>query len=249
VIGKASSARGVDVNMTESIPSAGLQVTVKGGMQFTPRLAMRVQAVIGGKNGAQLSELTGGKPMTMLMDGDTMYVNMGGTLSSMDGGKPWFEENLTKATGGLDMSKLTSGMNPLAQLQALIASGDLASVGTATIGAQATTHYRGTVSYAKLLADSGLAAKVGQHEAQQLRDYANQAHITSETVDLYVNHQNEAVREVVSSKTSMGQMRVQGDFSNWGTSVDVTPPPASQVAQLGSDGTVSGGSGSFAGLS
>jgi hypothetical protein len=221
------------VQITEKISASGMDMTMKGGVRYGDAgFALSGQMNIGGTAGAQLSQVTGGAPLKILMTGDTMYMNLGNAIAQDDGGKPWVSMNVSKATNGLDFSKMSANMNPAQQLQELIAAGDLHKVGQATVDGQTTTHYAGTVDPATMTKNPAFVQTLGQHNADLLQSEAKQLGMTSETVDVWVNGNSLPVRETFQATAAGQNVSGQIDLSGWGSAVDVTPPPASQTTQL-----------------
>lgn len=221
------------VRVKEKITSSAVDMNMAGAVRYNdPGFAFTGQMTMGGTAGAEFSQLTGGSPMQFRMNGNTIYMNLGNTIAQSDGGKPWVSVDISKATGGLDFSKMGANMNPAQQLQELISAGDLRKVGQETVDGQSTTHYTGTVDPAEMLNSPDFVKQLGEKNAQQLAQMSKQAGITSEDVDVWVDGQQLPVREAFSEKTSAGTISGQIDLTGWGSTVDVTPPPASQTTQL-----------------
>ena len=161
----------------------------------------------------------------MLMTPKAMYLKM--PALSAQTHKPWAELSFAelKKSSGVDFSQLTQQaqqMQPTQYLQMLSASGDITLVGTAKVDGVQTQHFAGTVDPAK-----ALAALSPQARAAWAKLGAGSEHL-----DVWVDSAGRPRRVTVSVTTASLATTTDLHLSSYGTKVSVTPPPASQTADL-----------------
>ncbi|HWG23105.1 hypothetical protein [Actinospica sp.] len=220
---KANSAGTVKITGTVTEPGVTNPVTMTAQEQYSPEVEMSMTMQV---NGQSLSEI---------LIGDKIYMDYP-ALSSEMGGKQWGEIDLTQANGSLgSLSSLVDSaknQNPTTQISALVASGDVAKVGTGTVDGQQTTHYSGTLTPGEL---ATLSAKSGQLSASQistLKSLMQTGGVSSEKIDLWISSSGLPVEMKYSSKTSAGTVTGDMHMSDWGASVAIGAPPASQVYDM-----------------
>jgi hypothetical protein len=147
-------------------------------------------------------------------------------------GKPWFEMKFSdmKAASGLDFQQLISQsqqMQPAQYIQQLAASGDVKVVGTETVNGFATTHYAGTVSVDEQLSHFSGAVR------SQMQSVIAKTGWTGAKLDVWLDGNGLVRRMRSDSVGGRGSMSLAMDVLAYGVQVNVTPPPASQVADLG----------------
>jgi hypothetical protein len=168
--------------------------------------------------------------ITALITPAAMYMKMAMLADQL--GKPWFEIKFSdiKAASGLDLGQLTSQaqqMQPAQYIEQLAASGDVRAVGTETVNGISTTHYSGSVSIEESLSHYSAAMR------RQLETTMKQSGFTGSDIDVWLDEKG-LVRRVRSSAVGgKGTFSLSMDILAYGVPVDVTPPPASQVADLG----------------
>jgi len=168
-----------------------------------------------------------------IYDGTTVYVNVGDLSSGLASGKQWISEDFSKlqsVAGGLDGGAGSFG-DPAAMLQRLQSiGGTVSSLGPTTYDGTQVTEYAGT------LPASVLEGEIGQLSGSLQKDMSG-VKFPNITMDVYITHDNllKAIHMPMSLSVS-GQtvsMDMTMSFSNYGTPVSVTPPPASEVEPLG----------------
>lgn len=147
-------------------------------------------------------------------------------------GKPWLEMKFSdlKSASGLDLKQLFSQaqqMQPSQYISQLAASGDVHAVGTETVNGVSTTHYAGTVSLADALSRYSPALR------SQLGSQMKATGITGTKIDAWIDSQGLPRRMHMSTLGGKGSMTMSMDILDYGVTVNVTPPPASQVADFG----------------
>lgn len=220
-------------------------------MQVRGTLTMDLGAITGTSTGAVTENLSGvmqTKPLlgrltiaglavaghslgnvTALMTPQAIYMSM--PLLTRATGKQWAEIKFSemKTRSGFDFSQLMSQaqqMQPSQYIAQLEASGDVRDVGTETVDGISTTHYAGTVSTAESLSNYSPALR------QQLSQVMKRSGFTSSTIDAWLDSKGLVRRIRTSANGGTGKFTFSMDVLAYGVAVNVTPPPASQVADL-----------------
>jgi hypothetical protein len=219
VMNKAQAAGTVRMQGTVTTATTGT-MDVSGEEQYSPSVEMSMSTQIQGQS---LSEV---------LIGTTFYMDYPALAAEM-GGKPWGEIDLAKAGGALgslsSLANTARNYNPTTQLQALIASGRVADVGTQTVDGQQTTHYQGKLTVSQMAAQiSGLTSA----QLSTLKETLQASGITYELVDLFVPSSGLPVEVKYVSQSPGGQVSTDLHLSDWGAPVQIGAPPASQVFDL-----------------
>jgi len=146
------------------------------------------------------------------------------------GGKPWAEIPFSELKGGLGSSlasllQSAQAGNPAEQTRLLTGSKNVHVVGTATIDGVQTTHYAGTLTPSEAL--SALPAATRKGLAPELKLVTGDI-----SFNAWIDGQHVA-RKVVEVETVSGQtVNLTFNVTAVNQPVQITPPPASQVAVL-----------------
>jgi hypothetical protein len=214
------------VKVTGTSTTAGTTVQMSGDMQFAP---LKMSMTISTSGGA-----TGALNMSEIFDGTNIYLQ-DPQFASLDGGKQWAEINFSALgpMGGSLTSMFDSMKNdsPTSQLEPLLASGDLKSLGTETVDGQQATHYSGTLTGAQVAAMTP-SQNVTAAQVQQIKQLIQAGGITSETIDIWIGSNNLPVQEKVAVTSAAGTTDSTMDFSDWGSAGSITDPPASEIGTL-----------------
>jgi hypothetical protein len=166
------------------------------------------------------------KEIFLEQNGDyVVYVGLGALSSQIPGGKHWVELNVSKLgkSAGIDLAKLLSGseMQPSDLLGMLKAEGaKIQSLGPATIGGTATTHYRVTVDMAKALQAKGLTSPLLAGMAAQMPKVPE---------EVWVGKDGLVRRIGLSLALPQGHMQMTMDLYDYGADVSIAAPPSSDV--------------------
>lgn len=159
---------------------------------------------------------------------DAYYARMGDTFADQAGGKHWIKydyDALAEAAGGSGayMKDQMQNTTPNQSVKLLLASGDVKKVGEETVRGEKTTHYSGTVEVADLAEkNSGLTEK----QLADLKKQLQQAQITTETIDIWVNDKDLLVKKVEKGEMTSGTMSQTAYYSDYGVKVSTQTPPA-----------------------
>jgi hypothetical protein len=227
------NAHSADVSMSVDASATGMQESLTGSGAFdfaqkTGTMTMTIPV-----NGNQYSEQE-------ILDGSTIYVNVSGLDTGLAPSQPWISVPVDQSDStGSGISTLDA-MALLHQLQTV--GGAVTSLGQTGYDGTEATEYQATLPASALESEMGaLPSSSGQNSlGLDLPDM---------TIDVYVTPDGLLKALVVptysfdiASETISVNMTLT--FSNFGTPVNVTPPPADQVEPLSQLGGGLGNSGS-----
>lgn len=249
--GRADSAR-FEMRFEMSLPALGAPFAFSATGEYdTPanqaRLTMDMSSFAEFLNGFA-SSFGGSSPelgdaslwkLDMLLDGDVAYMRAPFMTSELPRGKEWVSIDLTKAAqaGGFDLGELQSfakGSDPRETLDYLRSvAGKLTHLGTEDVRGVETAHYFAIVDVQKALARVARATDE-PGLLDQLRSFGGA--IQNIPVDVWVDADN-LVRRMTMELSFVGpggeQDRFEGvidlELFDYGTAVDVQPPPAADV--------------------
>jgi len=225
-LNKADSAGTVKITGTMTTPGSGTTMSMTAEEEYSPALEMSMTMQVDGQS---LSEV---------LIGEKIYMNYP-ALSSQLGGKQWAEIDLSKASGSLgSLSSLidsAKNQNPTTQISALVASGDVSKVGSATVDGQQTTHYSGTLTAAQMANLSAKSGQLSDAQISSLKSLLQSGGVTSETIDVWIASSGLPVEMKYSAKSSSGTVAGDMHMSDWGAPVSVGAPPASEVYDMTSE--------------
>lgn len=167
--------------------------------------------------------------------GSTVYIQLPAAAAPQLGGKTWLGLDLS----GLSTSSSFAGVDPSQELSLLEAQAQsVTKVGTETVNGIATTHYRAIVDLKK----TGNLGPEGKQMVQQLAG----AGVATMPTDVWIDSAGRPAQIEIVITVPRAPSGVSGaaaaafpetthltmDFSDWGTAVQVTAPPASQVDSM-----------------
>ncbi|MGW2423639.1 hypothetical protein ACWC0C_31055 [Streptomyces sp. NPDC001709] len=189
---------------------------------------------------------------------DGYYVKMGAAFAQQTGGKHWVRyayDDLAKFAGasGSYLKDQAQTSTPNQAVKMLLASGDVKKVGQETVSGVRTEHYAGTVNVADL---AGRSSNLSADQLSALKKQLDQAGITTDTIDIWVNDQNLLVKKTEKADTAKGALSSTAYYSDYGVPVSAEAPPASDtkdfkdlMKSLGVPGSGNTSSGSTTGTS
>lgn len=147
----AGTAR-IDGEMTMRLPGHDeLTTEIDGAADFArDRVRMTMRAT-----GDVPREVEAVYPMTVAMDGTTMYQRLPGLEKELPDGKSWIKVDLEEAVGGELPADFGTGGDPGAMLESLKRAGETRKVGTERIDGERMTHYRAVIDVEKALSQDG----------------------------------------------------------------------------------------------
>ncbi|WP_367321362.1 LppX_LprAFG lipoprotein [Streptomyces sp. HUAS ZL42] len=148
---------------------------------------------------------------------DAYYARMGDVFAAKTGGKHWIKyvyDDIKDLAGGaganLADQMRTTTPNQLVKL--LLDSEDVRKVGEETVDGRPTTHYSGTV-------------EAGGVADAEVRRRLEEAGVTTETVDIWIDDRDLLVKKVERAETSAGAYTQTAYYSDYGTKATAAKPP------------------------
>ncbi|WP_431985000.1 hypothetical protein, partial [Streptomyces qinglanensis] len=162
---------------------------------------------------------------------DAMYVR---PASGAPGGKAWMKYDFDKLAekGGASGAMLKDQMqnnNPARSVQLLLASGKVKALGTETVRGKKATRYSGTISVDEL---TRMQSKdLSEKDLDALEKQFKQQGLEKEKIDLWIDEDDLLVKKHETAKNEDGSTGIDATnyYSDYGTSVNVTAPPASET--------------------
>ena len=195
-------------------------------------------SALGGGNATGLPDFDdpAGWKIEVVQDGDVAYLRFPAIDAQLPNGKTWIKASEGDAkVGGFDFHELESfsSSDPRELLDVLRSlSGDLETVGTEELRGVETTHYRAVVDPVELAKG---AATAGQATDGLFDQLTAQSGIGAVPLDVWIDA-NGLVRKLSMEVSATDQASQAGaatiSFELWdyGETVDIELPPASQVA-------------------
>ena len=224
---KTQNAGGVKVAMTVATTAGGRSFTVDANGAFDKDQGQLTMNLPGSGGTAEVRYLTeSGDPV--------VYVNVPALSSQLPGGKSWLRLDVAKAGQalGVDVAQLMNqaGQNPADVLDMLRASGSVDEVGTETVNGESTTHYKATIDLKQA------AGKIGDRAQQMVQHLIAEGAPSSLPVDVWIGDdglvRKLAMNESFAAGGSSAAANLSILFSDYGTDVSVTAPPAEQTLDL-----------------
>ncbi|KUN26454.1 hypothetical protein AQJ23_14900 [Streptomyces antibioticus] len=162
---------------------------------------------------------------------DAYYAKMGDAFAEQAGGKHWIRydyDDLADLAGGSGayLKDQMQNTTPNQSVKLLLASGDVQKVGEEKVRGKDTTHYSGTVDVADL---AGKNSSLSESQLADLKKQLEQAGVTTETVDIWVDDQDLLVKKVEKGQMATGELTQTAYYSDYGVKVSAEKPPASDT--------------------
>ncbi|NUR67908.1 MAG: hypothetical protein HOQ47_19330 [Streptomyces sp.] len=162
---------------------------------------------------------------------DAYYAKMGEKFAEQAGGKHWIRydyDDLADLAGGSGayLKDQMQNTTPNQSVKLLLASGDVKKVGEEKVRGENATHYSGTVDVADL---AGKNSSLTASQLADLKKQLDQAGVTTETVDIWVNDQDLLVKKVEKGRMATGDLTQTAYYSDYGVKVSAEEPPASDT--------------------
>lgn len=182
------------------------------------------------------------EPVELILDGNVFYMKFALLSSLIPGVKEWIKFDLESLASqeGIDLSQLQSinQGDPSQILEYLRGAGSVEEVGTEEVRGVETTHYQGVIELDKAVE---LAPEETREQVRQaIEQLKEQSGLTELPVEVWVDGDGLPVRIQYSFAGSLAATGSDGDFTtvftmelfDWGTEVDIEPPPASEVTDI-----------------
>ncbi|WP_326658596.1 LppX_LprAFG lipoprotein [Streptomyces sp. NBC_00385] len=226
--GAASSAK---VEGTMTVGSA-MSMKQSGALDWSDGVSGSMEITYtGGAMADTLKKSGGNGTMQARYFKDGYAADMGAAMARQTGGKRWISysyEDLAELGGasGAAMQDQMQNTTPDQGVKSLLASGDVKEVGKEQVRGVATTHYSGTVDVAELTAKT---SKLDADQLTALKKQLNDAGITTETVDIWVDENDLLVKKSERGQMKTGELNTTMFYSDYGTKVSVERPPAGET--------------------
>ncbi|GAA3033363.1 hypothetical protein [Streptomyces glomeratus] len=180
----------------------------------------------GGQLATTMRELSSTSMEARLLP-DAYYARVGETFARRLQGRHWIRYgygDLAALPGGSGASLTDQLRNtaPLQPVRLLRASGGVRRVGEETVRGRRTTHYSGTVDAAALTGE----------DAAALKERLEQAGVTEETVDIWVDDRGLLVKKVERGELAGGRMSATAYYRDYGVKVSAVRPAATDTADF-----------------
>ena len=226
---KAGALKSGRVSFTAKLTGGVTGGTFTGEGVFADKRA-RMSMDMSGLAGGGL----GGGQMEMVFENLVLYMKFPPALArELPAGKTWIKFDLAELgkAQGIDFAALfdqASGSDPTKTLQFLrAAQDDFRRVGTEEVRGVETTHYSGTVDLAVLAEKSPPAVRESYRRAIEL---SGQSRVP---VEVWLDDQGRTRRMRYEQKMAGGStMELTQEYFDFGTDVEVTPPPAREVIDV-----------------
>ncbi|MFD9431316.1 hypothetical protein [Streptomyces sp. NPDC060002] len=230
------STDGADSAKVESTTSMGsvMSMTADGALGWGDGLTGTLTITYTGGTMADTMRQMGTTSMEARYLPDAYYARMGDTFAEQAGGKHWirYAYDDLESLGGSSGAYLKDQMQnttPNQSVKLLLASGDVREVGEEKVRGQRTTHYSGSVEVADLAEKN---SNLSQSQLDGLKKTLEQAGVTTETVDIWVDDRDLLVKKVEKGETTAGAYTQTAYYTDYGTVVSAEVPPASDTADF-----------------
>ncbi|HEX7658176.1 MAG TPA: hypothetical protein VF444_01755 [Pseudonocardiaceae bacterium] len=224
----------VVMTMDDKASGASGTITATGVIQMNPAAGDITMTLKTSGTGAD--DVASGQFEIIVLD-STFYMKLPDALAqalAQESGntdaatKPWIkiDPNGTDSLSQMLAPMVTSTQednNPASAISKLKSAGTLTSTLHEQLNGQSTTHYTINVDLAKMAA----SLPDSDPDKEGITDALDNG-ASTETVDLWVNDQELPVQIIVKNAESTAAIT----YSDWGTPVNITAPPADQVTVL-----------------
>ncbi|MFE7753895.1 hypothetical protein [Streptomyces sp. NPDC057429] len=235
---KTAAAKSAKVRLTIEMPAAteGGTMEMSGTMGWGPTvmdMTMKGEAF-------QVSP-DAPEQIRMVMVDDVMYMDMGAEASAEMDGKRWMKMDfaaIAEASGDAGVQKqMTRGMedmnqDPAQQLALLLESPNLKHVGAEKVGGVETQHYKGSLSVDEMLTANESLDVLTDKERESLLASVKKSGIKGYDTEVWVNEDGYPMRMNVGMDSPQGEITMVADYSDYGTDIAVTAPPANATFDL-----------------
>ncbi|MFF5520703.1 LolA-like protein [Streptomyces coeruleorubidus] len=212
--------------MSGTVPESG-QVKGEASMRLKPTIAMSMK-MTAPDQGAEAVEIR-------LVD-KAMYIGGGAEMAKEMDGKTWMKFDLSGSDAGKELDQLGSAnqaeQNPAAESTFLTGAKDVKKVGSEKVEGVETTHYTGTVTLKELRASlkDGKADTRAQRE-KSIKQYEKLG-VDKLTMDMWVDGDDHTKQFRMKGAADKGPLDMTITFLDYNEPVNVTAPPAKDVADL-----------------
>ncbi|MFD8430524.1 hypothetical protein ACFV1R_23325 [Streptomyces coelicoflavus] len=209
-----------EIRTTTTLEAAGGEpVSMDGTYSWGDGAAMDVEMDTAA---AQMSALQDDPTTRVVMVDGAYYYDIDPQPNGPIAGKEWMRVDVAAVTGEAGADNMAANADPTAGLRYLTASSTVEDLGKETVLGKETTHYRGSVG-----AEHIEKSKLTEAE-KKAAIAALEANGGKMTCDIWVDGKDLPVR---MAQTGAG-MTVRMDFVKFGTTKEITAPPAAETGDL-----------------
>ncbi|WP_306949782.1 hypothetical protein [Streptomyces sp. B4I13] len=230
------STDGADSAKVESTTAMGsvMSMTAEGALGWKDGLTGTLTITYTGGTMADTMRQMGATSMEARYLPDAYYARMGDSFAGQAGGRHWIKyayDDLEKLGGGSGayLKDQLTNTTPNQSVKLLLASGDVREVGREKVRGRDTTHYSGTVEVADLAEKN---SHLGRSQLEELKKTLEQAGVTTETVDIWVDDRDLLAKKVEKGETTAGAYSQTAFYSDYGTEVAAEAPPAGDTTDF-----------------
>ncbi|MFJ8937896.1 hypothetical protein ACIRL0_19595 [Streptomyces sp. NPDC102365] len=232
----AKSTDGADSAKVESTTTMGTMMSMEadGVLGWADGLTGNLMITYTGGTMADQMRQLGTTSMEARYLPDAYYAKMGDKFAEQSGGRHWIKygyDDLAKLAGGsgVYMKDQMQNTTPNQSVKLLLASGDVEKVGEEKVRGEDTTHYSGTVEVAEL---AGRSSSLSASQLAELKSQLEQAGVTTETIDIWVNDKDLLVKKAEKGELATGSMSSTAYYSDYGVEVAAEEPAAGDTADF-----------------
>ncbi|MEU5833234.1 hypothetical protein ABZ820_06030 [Streptomyces diacarni] len=212
-----------------SAAADGVQKTTTQGKTMSSELKGAFDWSSGGIQG-EVEATADGSATTIRYLSDAMYMKLQKPMQGKQWVKTDYETMAEQSASGAMLKDQMQNNNPARSVQLLLASGKVKSAGTETVRGAEATHYSGTLTPSELVRMQSKDLKESDKKA--LEQQFEKQGITEEKIDLWIDENDLLVKKEESFETKDGSSSENTVFySDYGTEVEVSAPPASQTLE------------------
>ncbi|MET8684126.1 hypothetical protein ABZV77_07885 [Streptomyces sp. NPDC004732] len=228
------STDNADTARIESSTTLGTlsSMDAKGVMGWSDGITGNVTVTFTGGSQAQQMAQLGQTKLDYRYLKSGFYANMGDKFADQaGGGKHWLEYDyatlaeLSGAAGEAFQDQMQN-TSPNQSVKMLLASGDVKRVGEEEVRGTKATHYSGKVDIADFTAKS---ADLDEDKLAELKKQFEQAGLSTETIDIWVDDDDLLVKKSEKGDTKNGPFSQTAYYSDYGTRLSVEKPPSSDT--------------------
>ncbi|QEU92457.1 hypothetical protein [Streptomyces kanamyceticus] len=226
-----------DTAKVDGTTTMGTQSTMDmdGVMGWSDGITGDVTVSFTGGTQAQQMEQLGQSKINYRYLKNGFYANMGPKFAAQaGGGKHWVEydyDTLAEMSGaaGEVFKDQMQNATPNQSVKMLLASGDVKRVGEEKVRGVKATHYSGTVDVTDLTKKS---ANLDDAKSAELKKQFEQAGMSTEQIDIWVNDDDLLVKKIEKADTKNGPFQQTAYYTDYGTPLSVAKPAASDTVSF-----------------
>jgi hypothetical protein len=208
-------------------PESG-KVEGEASMRLKPTIAMSMKMTGAVDGAAETVEIR-------LVD-KAMYLGGGAEMAKEMDGKTWMKFDLSGSDAGKELDQSGSAsqaeQNPAAESTFLTSAKDVKKVGTEKVEGVETTHYTGTFTLADLRASlKGKDKSIRENREKSIKQYEKMG-VEKFTMDTWIDGDDHTKQFRMKGAADKGPLDMTITFLDYNKPVNVTAPPAKDVADL-----------------